>query len=151
MANAPKKLSAYNRHVKKQRLAGKSMKQAAASWDKKKQKPKASAAKASSSTRSKSKAKSTGGRSTVSKNGFNTAKIFKYVRLAALAAPAAGVALGPGTPEDKIKKGLLMYTGYDMVNQRMRWDYLAQGWLPFLGASLVTYGIPKATAMMRKL
>lgn len=134
-------LTPYQKHVQSEMKKGKSMKQAASSWKSKK--------KGNSSKRKTNSSNNKGGKKSVSKGGFNTQKIFKYVRLAALAAPAAGIALTTATPEAKLKEGLKIYTGYDIDNKTFRFDKLAQGWLPFLGASVATYGIPKLTAMLR--
>jgi len=80
---------------------------------------------------------------------FSTAKIFKLVRLAALGAPAAGIATSALTPEAKVREGIRAYTGYDMGTKTFSFQHLQQGWLPFLGASVATYGIPKITSMIR--
>ena len=149
MAKAKKQkkaLSPYNRHVQREMKAGRSMKQAADSWSKSSGKPKAA-----SKSRSKPKARATGGKSRMGKrNGFNTQKIFKYLRMGALAMPAAQTIIGPGTPAQKlvVLKRDYMGVGTDGV---WRPEYMAKGWMPFIGTSLVTYGIPKVMALIRGL
>ncbi len=144
MAKKPKKkLSAYNRHVQREMKAGKSMKQAAASWSKKSGKPKTKAK--GSSKRSKPK----GGNRTVSKNGFNTQKMYKYLRLAALALPAVQIAVTPGDPGNKVKDAMKAYTGWNSYTNKFELGALLQGWGPLLGATLATYGIPKLAGMLR--
>lgn len=142
-----KKLSAYNRHVQREMKAGKSMKQAAASWSKKSGKPKA-AKKASSKTRSSSK--KTGGR-TMAKGGFSTQKLFKVVRLAAIALPAATTLMSNNTNSVKMAKLSKDYTGYDPRDGSWEFGRLAGGYAPYLGAILATYGIPKLAGLIRGL
>jgi len=79
------------------------------------------------------------------------ATMFKLIRLGALLAPAAVAATGPGNAEDKLEKGLSWYTGYSIQKQDFRMERLARGWMPFLMASLTTYGIPKLTGIIRRL
>jgi hypothetical protein len=75
----------------------------------------------------------------------------KFARLFALAAPAAAVAMGPGTPQDKIKEGARKYTGFDMNSGTFSWASLAEGWLPFVGTAAVTHGISKLIGMIRRV
>ena len=110
-----KKLSAYNKHVQREMKAGKSMKQAAASWSKKSGAPKSKASKSNKSSKSK------GGNTTVTKNGFNTQKIFKYFRYGALVAPAAAIAMRSDSNENKIRSGIKAYFGYDMRTGAFPW------------------------------
>lgn len=86
------------------------------------------------------------------KSGINTQKIMKYVRLAALAAPYAAVAMdGTKSPRVKVLEGLGMATGIDPNTGQFNAAYLAKGWLPFLASTAVTYGIPKLAGMIRGL
>ena len=144
-----KALSPYNRHVQREMKAGKSMKQAAASWSKSAGKPKAASRIRSVAKRSSSKPK--GGTSRMGKkNGFNTQKIFKYVRIGALALPAVTTLTSgqqPATMANQLKKD---YFGVD-ANGQFNIQYLAKGWMPFIAASAITYGIPKAMGMLRGL
>ena len=141
-----KKLSAYNRHVQREMKAGRSMKQAAASW-KSGRKTSTRTAKRSTSRKTASKKKVR----KVGKGGFNSQKIMKYVRLAALGAPAAMAAVGAGTPEQKLKVGVKFYTGVDLNDGSFNWQALAQGWTPYLASILVTHGIPKVAGIIRGL
>lgn len=85
-------------------------------------------------------------------SGFGTPQVMKIVRLAALAAPAVSVAMDPRwTGEQKLKVGLAYYTGFDVDSGKFYAQNLAKGWLPFLAATLITYGIPKLTGMIRRL
>lgn len=86
------------------------------------------------------------------KRGFlNTQTFMKFARLFALAAPAAAVAMGPGDAPSKIKEGMRIYTGFDMNTGAWGLGNLAQGWLPYLGTSVATYGISKINGIIRRL
>lgn len=77
---------------------------------------------------------------------------FKLIRLGALAAPGIGVALRTDlSPQAKIDGAFRMYTGYEMSTGRWKFEWLASGWLPYIGACLATYGIPKLTSILRRL
>ncbi|GAG75518.1 unnamed protein product [marine sediment metagenome] len=86
------------------------------------------------------------------KKGFiNQAKIFSLLRTGALAMPAVLIATTPGlTNEQKIQRGITHYTGWHF--QRQKWDFeeMKKGWMPFVGASLATIGIPKILSMIRR-
>lgn len=85
------------------------------------------------------------------KNGFNTQKIFSYLRMGALAAPAVMIAVTPGlTPVQKIQRGLTHYTGWHFQRQRFEWSELMKGWMPFVGASIGTVVIPKILSIIRR-
>ena len=77
--------------------------------------------------------------------------MFGLVRKLALVAPAIGIAMGGGTgPKDKIDRGVLAYTGYNMATQKF--DGIAplkNTYLPFVSASVITTGIPKLTSFIR--
>lgn len=77
--------------------------------------------------------------------------LYKLVRMGALAGPGIAVALSGGSGEEKIKDIIKVYTGWDTSNNRFDFQELMKGWTPFLGASLVTYGIPKLTGLIRRL
>lgn len=87
----------------------------------------------------------------MSKGGFNTQKIFKYLRLGSLALPGAGVAMSNDPAPTKIWRITKMYTGYDSATRKWSLGNMAEGYLPFLGTTLVTYGIPKIAGMLRRL
>jgi len=152
MAKKKRKLSAYNRHVQKHMKAGRTMKQAAASWKSGGRSKYSIRSKVKRVVRGKRPARlgnpNRGGRKVA--KGFNTQKMFKLIRLAALAMPAAGVAMGPGSAQEKILSALQLYTGA-RPGAPFRADKLAEGWMPFLAATAVTYGIPKLTGILRGL
>ena len=86
------------------------------------------------------------------KMGKNTTQtLFKLVRLGALVAPAVGHFATPQPMKDKIRYTVMSYTGYDTQDKVMRWEWLASGWAPYLGAVLATYGIPKIAGILRML
>ena len=146
-----RKLSPYNRHVQREMKAGRSMKQAAASW-KSGRRSSTKTVKRSTSRRISTRRTAKKGKvRKVGKSGFNSQKIMKYVRLAALGAPAAAIAMGTGTPEQKIRSGIVRYTGFNMDTGEFSFASLAKGWTPFLAATLVTHGIPKVAGIIRGL
>lgn len=134
-------LTPYQKHVKKEMKGGKSMKQAAKSWRAKK-KGRNTRSRSSSTTSSRS-------RNTM----MNTNKIYGLIRKAALLAPAIGTALDPhyDTPEKKIRHGLRKYSGYNYATGEFRWEWLAEGWLPYLGAKLGTEVVPRVGNMIKGL
>ena len=77
---------------------------------------------------------------------------FKWIRIGALVAPAAiEFVLGADTPTGKALTLVRKYTGWDHYNKRMDWGSLLEGWGPYLGAVLTTYGIPKLVSIIRRL
>lgn len=133
-------LTAYQKHVKREMKKGKSMKQAAKSWRKKK----------STKSRTRNSSSTTSGRS---RSGMNTNKIYGLIRKAALLAPAAGVALDPkyDSAEKKIKHAMRKYTGFLWDTGEFRWEWLAEGWMPYLGAKIGTEVIPRVGHMIKNL
>ena len=114
-------------------------------------KPKARASRAVTRVRTSISSKPKGGTSRMGKKGgFNTQKIFKYVRIGALAMPAAMHAIGPGTPIQKLTNIKRDYLGVG-TDGVWRPEYMAKGWMPFVAASAVTYGIPKIMSIIRGL
>lgn len=85
------------------------------------------------------------------KGGNLQATAFKLLRIGALVAPAASVAMGGGTNHAKISEGVALYTGYSIDTGRFMPDKLARGWGPFFMACLATYGIPKLMGIIRRL
>ena len=84
------------------------------------------------------------------KGGFNTQKIFKFVRIGALALPAIATAMNPSlTPHQKLRTAAMDYFGVNIDNGSFNFGSLAKGWGPFVGATVVTYGIPKLTSILR--
>ena len=156
-------LTAYQAHMKRElkgKMKGKTaaqrkaiFKAAAKSYKKKgSSKPKARVSRATqvkSVARRVTSRKPTGGRSTVAKNGFNTQKIFKYLRLASLGVPILVGVSRYGFSLDAAKDAFRQYSGVNVNNGTFSWASLAQGWTPFVGTSLVTYGIPKLMKMIR--
>ncbi len=83
------------------------------------------------------------------RNGFNMSKIYKYIRIGAVALPAAGIAISSVSNAEKLEQGVRAYFGWSMRHQQFRWNWLAQGWTPALAAIGVTYGLPKIAGMIR--
>ena len=75
----------------------------------------------------------------------------KYIRLAALAAPAVGEALSATSPQDKFQRAIMHYTGYYPGDGSFEFSRLAKGWGPYAAAVAVTYGIPKLAGIIRGL
>lgn len=162
MGKPKRKPSKYNLHVGREMRKGKTMKQAAASWDKKGGKAKRAvkavrktvksvrAKRAASKTRRKTKRKTTtGGRRKVS--GFNTQKIMKLIRMAALGAPVAkGVSLY-GVSKAAAVTAIRGYTGVNINTGKFRFEDAVEGWTPYLFAIAATYGIPKIAGLIRGL
>lgn len=86
-----------------------------------------------------------------SSSGFSTARVMKIIRLAALVGPGAHAAMQPVPMEEKVVQAVELYTGYHIRQGTFRTDKLALGWGPFLMASVITYGIPKLTGILRRL
>jgi len=146
-----RKLSAYNRHVQREMKAGRSMKQAATSW-RGGRKSSTKTVRRSTSRRTTPRRTSTKKVRRVGKNGFNTQKIMKYVRLVALGAPALGHAMNPNlNTESKIHRVLKDYTGYNNVYGTFSFGDALKGWTPFLAATVLTHGIPKIAGIIRGL
>lgn len=141
--NKPKKkLSAYNRHIQSEMKKGKSMKQAAASW--RGQRKTKAAKKKSSPTKS-------GGKSRMGKRGFNTQKIYSIMRIAALALPAAGIAMSQDDTATKLVKAQRAYFGWDPNKRIWSPSLMLEGWGPAIGATVVTALVPKLGSMIRKI
>ena len=80
-----------------------------------------------------------------------TRTAFKLVRLGALAMPAVGTFMSLGTGREGMRHVGRKYTGYDYVDGSFKFDRLLQGWGPYIGACLATYGIPKIVSIIRRL
>lgn len=80
-----------------------------------------------------------------------TRTLFKLVRLGALVAPAIYDLARPVSTEEKIHALMVRYSGYD--NKQNKWvpHRMLEGWGPYLGACLATYGIPKLVSIIRRL
>jgi hypothetical protein len=83
------------------------------------------------------------------RGGISSAKIFSSLRMLALVAPAAGVALGGGTGSDKVARGLEQYTGYNTATQSFNMAALKNGWSAFIAASVITAGVPKLNKLIK--
>lgn len=77
--------------------------------------------------------------------------VFKWLRVAALVAPGLHAATAPGKPMDKLDLAIYRYSGYSMKRGKWEPQALMQGYGPFLGTVLATYGIPKLASIIRKL
>jgi len=77
---------------------------------------------------------------------------FKWIRIGALAAPAiVEFAFGADTPSGKAFHTIRRYTGFDFYTKTWDITNLIEGWGPYLGAVLTTYGIPKIAGILRRL
>lgn len=79
-----------------------------------------------------------------------TQTAFKWLRMAALVAPAADNAMRHGIqrlPADIVYD----YTGFNMQDGSFDAKRLMRGWGPYAAACLTTYGIPKLVNMIRRL
>jgi len=92
------------------------------------------------------------------KRGSNLqAKVFKWLRIGALAAPGAIYATQPISLDQKVNEILRVYSGVNVKHSiesdklQFSWERLAMGWLPFLTTTLATYGIPKIAGILRRL
>lgn len=84
------------------------------------------------------------------RRGFSTSSIYKYIRIAALAAPAAAIAVGGDSPRTKLVRGLEAYTGFNIDGGKFYPEALLRGWGPFVASIVTTYGIPKLAGMIRR-
>lgn len=80
-----------------------------------------------------------------------TATLYKLVRLGALVAPAAYQMTRSIPTEDKIRGIVQAYTGYNWTEGNWHAHRLLEGWGPYLGAVVTTYGIPKIAGIIRRL
>jgi len=77
---------------------------------------------------------------------------FKFIRLGALIGPGVGeFAATTGPIERRVARVLCAYGGYNLDGNYFDGGLLARMWLPFLGANVATYGIPKVTNIIRKM
>ena len=83
--------------------------------------------------------------------GFNSQKIMKFIRLAALGAPVITQAVRQDSLENKAMHVLRAYTGVNMQTGQFDGAALAAGWTPYLASVLATYGIPKLAGIIRSL
>ena len=144
-----RKLSPYNRHVQREMKAGKSMKQAAASWKgggvRKRVKRKVAARRKTVAARKRKSPKV--GRKVGS--GFNQQKIFKLARVAALLGPHAAVWMSSATPQVKATESVKMLSGFDMNTGQFDMQALIRGYGPVLATTAVTAVIPKINGLIK--
>ena len=149
---AKRALSPYNRHVQREMKAGKSMKQAAASW-------KRGGKKSTSTSRLRRKVSSGRKRSVsrrapkkvgkkVGRGGFSQQKLFKLARMAAMLGPHAGVWMSAGTPAEKASASVRLLSGFDMNTGQFDIQNLVQGYGPLLATTVVTKVIPKISGLL---
>jgi len=81
------------------------------------------------------------------------ATVFKWIRIGALVAPGIGQAIRwkDAGAEAIIDQIIRVYTGYDVMSGRFEWSWLAEGYMPYLASVLATIGVPKVTAILRRL
>lgn len=138
-------VSAYNRHVGREMRAGKTMKQAAASW-----KGKGSKRTVGRRTVSKPKRRTTTSKRRTRKvnKGFNMGKIKSLIRLVSSVVPTAVIVMDPNLDNvSKAKRWVTWHTGWRIDEQR--WDpaQLLNGYGPRIGAEVGT----RADTIVRKL
>lgn len=84
--------------------------------------------------------------------GFSTQSMFKWLRIGALAAPAAYWAMQPNMDaKTKIALAMRSYTGYNFVENKFDAQYLMGGWAPFILTTVLTHGVSKLGGIIRKL
>lgn len=91
-----------------------------------------------------------GGRRMGNKSITRTA--FKWLRVGSLVAPAAAMILDPSRAnKEKVERIIEMYSGYNPYDRTWKWESLMQGWAPYIGTCLMTYGVPKLVSIIRRL
>lgn len=76
--------------------------------------------------------------------------IFKFIRLGSLVGTGLfKFSQMTGSTLDKAGRTLTAYGGWD--GRKFNAGLLAEMWLPYLGACLATYGIPKLVSLIRRL
>jgi len=81
-----------------------------------------------------------------------TRTVMKLMRVGALVAPAAAVIADTGqSNQSKVYNIVYKYTGYNMADGTFDMGRIMQGWGPFIGVTLVTYGIQKLSGIIRRL
>lgn len=140
-----RKPSAYNKHIGREMRAGKTMKQAAASWKRK-------GSKKSSPKKKTGKSNPKGGTRNVTKNSFNMNKIYSLANKVAFIAPYASIALDPHiTPAHKVERGIAYLTGFIMSTGEWSFDHLKRGWTPYVATKIMTSVVPKITSFVKGL
>ena len=101
--------------------------------------------------RNPSKPRSGGGRVAKKRGFLSLNTIYRFARLGAFAAPGVVEAISTHSTQGKIQNIIRMYSGFDVPSGSWNWRSMLQGWMPFVGVSLVTYGLPKLLSMIRRL
>lgn len=84
-------------------------------------------------------------------SGFNSQKLMKIVRMAALGAPAIAAVSQYGFTKDAAITAIKGYTGINPNNGQFDAPALIAGWTPYLASILITNGIPKISGILRGL
>jgi len=79
------------------------------------------------------------------------ATVFKWMRVGAIFAPGLAIAVQKKSTEAKVEEVVEAYFGYNIPQKKMVFSSLLRGWGPFIGATLVTYGIPKLAGILRRI
>lgn len=139
-----RKPSAYNNHIGREMRAGKTMKQAAASWKK--------GGKKSSPKRKTGKSNPKGETRTMTKNSFNMNKIYSLANKVAFFAPYASIALNPHiTVQAKVNEGVYYLTGFDMDSGTWSFEGVKKGWTPYFVTKIITAVVPRLTSFIKGL
>jgi hypothetical protein len=77
--------------------------------------------------------------------------LFKWFRVGAAVAPAAGIVMERGPSPEAVKGIVSIYTGYNMDTGQFQWDQLLRGWLPLIAVTAVTWGVGKVGGIFRKM
>jgi len=86
------------------------------------------------------------------KSTFNTNKIFGLIRKGMLVAPALYIQSKHGFGSAIANRFTLRaYTGFDMNDGSFKWEYLKEGWFPYISAKLITHGVQKIGSLIRGL
>lgn len=137
MAKQKRKLSAYQKHVQREMKAGKTMKQAAASWKKRgvtaKRSPRKALTKPKRTVRKIARRK---------KSRKNSKKRIPIIPTAVGALYGISLLQGAGTFEQKLQKVQADFTGFS--NGSFNWANLKVGLVPMLFAVVVSRMIGKA-------
>ena len=85
------------------------------------------------------------------KNNNLVGQIMKWNRIGALLAPGAGWAFSRHSNYEKIRHIGLSYWGYDIREHKVKPEWIARGWTPYLMSCLITRGIQKINGIIRGL
>lgn len=139
-----RKLSAYNKYIGREMRAGKTMKQAAASWKRK-------GSKKSSPKKKTGKSNPKGGTRTMAKNSFNMNKIYSLANKVAFVAPYASIAMSAHTPQHKVELGVYYLSGWRMWDSTWSFEGIKKGWTGYVATKIITALVPKITSFFKGL